>query len=497
MASTATLEPPVAPIVTSPAQHPELEETEPKTLAQRVPTGDFDADVVVIGGGPGGYMAALRAADLGGRAVCIERDNAGGTCTNWGCIPTKALLACVDLLAGAREGARFGVKAENVTPDLGAMMKHKDQAVKQQRQGVEFLLKKAKVEYIRDTGRLLKDNVVQVGDRQIKSRSVILAMGSVVARPPIPGLGDKYITSNEALSLDPLPKSVVIIGGGIVGLEFSYLWNVLGVEVTIIEMLPHVGSYLDDEVAEELERALRKSGIRIYTGAPAREVVDVEGGREVVCDTPKGEVRAKGEVVMLATGRWPATRDQGLEEIGLKVERGFIKVNERMETNLPHVYAIGDVIGPPMLAHKATHEGLVAAENAMGGSKRMSYKAIPAPIYTEPEVASVGLTEVDAREKGFDVRIGKFPYRINGKSVAIGNRTGFVKVIADQKYGEILGVHMIGPHVTDMIAEAVVAMVSEATVEELAHSIHPHPSLSEVTMEAALDVLGESLHKGG
>jgi dihydrolipoamide dehydrogenase len=458
--------------------------------------GDYDADVVVIGGGPGGYVAALRAAALGGKAILIEKENVGGTCLNVGCIPSKALLSCAEVLNQTREGAKFGVKVNNIEIDTPSMMKHKEQIVSQLRGGTEFLLKRAKVEIIRDWGKLLKGNIVQAGDRKIKARNVILSMGSVVSRPPIPGLGDNYITSTEALSLQPLPKSVCIIGGGAIGLEFAFFWHSCGVEVTIVEMLPYIGTGLDAEISDELKRALQKSGIRIHNSAKAKQINDIEGGREVVCDSDDGELRVKAEVLLLATGRSPATRDQGLEELGLKMDRGFVLANERLETNLPGVYAIGDLIGGPMLAHKAHHEGAIAAENAMGMSHKMSYKAIPIVIFTNPEVASVGLTEAAAREAGYDIRVGKFPFRTLGKSLAIGNRTGFAKVIADQKYGEILGVHLIGPHVTDMISEAAVAIESEATVEELAHSVHPHPTLSEAIMEAALDVNGLSVHKG-
>jgi dihydrolipoamide dehydrogenase len=493
-AATATLERPE--VIHGQARVQERESTQPEPQTKQADAGGYDADVVVIGGGPGGYVAALRAAELGGKAIVIERDNVGGTCLNWGCIPSKALLSSAELLNQAREASKFGVKIDNVSVDLPGMMKHKEQIVTQLRSGTEFLLKKAKVEVIRDTGRLLKGNVVQVGDRKIKARNVILAMGSVVARPPIPGLGDNYITSNEALSLQPLPKSICIIGAGAVGLELGFFWHSCGVEVTVAEMFPHIGTGLDAEISDELERALKKSGMRIHTGAKAQRIEDVEGGREVVCETAQGELRIKAEVLMLATGRWPASKDQGLEELGLKMERGFVQVNEKLETNLPGVYAIGDLIGGFMLAHKAHHEGAIAAENAMGRNKKMSYRAIPVVIFTNPEVASVGLTEAEAREAGYDVKTGKFPFRVLGKSLAIGNRTGFAKVIADQKYGEILGVHLIGPHVTDMISEAAVAIESEATVEELAHSVHPHPTLSEAIMEAALDVFGMSVHKG-
>ncbi|MBW3624151.1 MAG: dihydrolipoyl dehydrogenase [Armatimonadetes bacterium] len=458
-------------------------------------SGEYEADVVVIGGGPGGYVAALRAAQLGGKAIVIERDNVGGTCLNWGCIPSKALLACANLIHHVKDAGRFGVNIENYSIDVTAMMKHKDQVVTQLRNGTEYLLKRLNVELIKDTGRLLPGNVVQVGDRRIKARNVILAMGSVVARPPIPGLGDNYITSNEALSLDPLPKSICIIGAGAVGLEMGYFWNACGVEVTTVEMTDKIGSNIDVDVASELKRALEKQGMRFYMNAPAKEVRDAEGGREVVCGGAKGDIVVKAETILLATSRWPATQDQGLEELGLEMERGFVKVNSKMETNLPGVYAIGDIAGHPMLAHKAHHEGFIAAENVMGGDHHMSYRAIPGPIYTEPEVASVGLTEPEARERGYEIQVGTFPNRILGKSLAMGNRSGFAKVISDRKYGEILGVHIIGPNATELIAEAVVAMESEATVEELAHSIHPHPSLSEGVMEAALDILGASVHK--
>jgi dihydrolipoamide dehydrogenase len=494
-AAAATLERPKELVEPAPSdQGREAVQQEVQALLQT--SGDFDADVVIVGGGPGGYVAAVRAAQLGARVIIIEQDNAGGTCLNWGCIPSKALIATASLYAQIKDAAKFGIKVENVSLDVPAMMKRKDQIVAQLRQGVEYLFKKHKIEYLKDTGRLLKGNVVQVGDRKIKARNVILALGSVVARPPIPGLGDNYITSNEAISLEPLPKSICIIGGGIIGLEMGYFWNACGVQVTIVEMMNKVGSNIDEEVAAELQRSLEKEGIRFHLNAPAKEVRDVKGGREVVCGGEKGDITVKAEVLMLATSRWPNTKNQGLEDVGIELDRGFIKVNDRMETNLPNVYAIGDVACQPMLAHKASREGIIAAENALGGDHRMSYKAIPGPIFTEPEVACVGLTEKEARDQGYDVRVGKFPYRVLGKSLSIGNRVGFAKIVADQKYGEILGVHLIGPHATDMISEAVVAMESEATVEELAKSIHPHPTLSEATMEAAEDVFGMSIHKG-
>lgn len=456
---------------------------------------DKDADVVIIGAGPGGYVAAIRAAQLGARTILVERDKLGGTCLNVGCIPTKALLHSVEVLREAKEAEPFGVVVDGVRPDIARMMKRKDDVVRQLVTGVGFLMKKNNVEVIQAEGRLLPDRVVQAGDRQIRAGNVILALGSVVARIPVPGL-DEYLVSDDAIALTEIPESMAVIGAGAVGLEFAYMYHRLGTKVTIIELMPQILPGVDEEIAGQLDRALRKDGIRIHTSARAQEARRVDGGWELDVATEKGVQKVTAQKVLMAVGRRPATQGAGLEELGIKLNRGAIVVDEHMRTSVPGVYAIGDVVGGLLLAHKASEEGKVAAENCCGLDSKMDYRTIPGAVYTDPEVATVGLTEAAAREAGYDVRVGRFPFRPLGKALAIGAREGMVKVVSDAKYGEILGIHMVGPHVTDLISEAVVAMHSEATVEEIGRAVHPHPTLSEALMEAALDAMGQPIHKG-
>ncbi|MGQ9523585.1 MAG: dihydrolipoyl dehydrogenase [Armatimonadota bacterium] len=451
--------------------------------------------MVVIGGGPGGYVAAIRAAQLGAKTVLVERNKLGGTCLNVGCIPTKALLHCVEVLNEAKNAAEFGVHAEIVKPDLPRMMKRKDDIVKQLVTGVGFLMKKHNIEVVDAEGRLLRDRVVQAGDRTIRAANVILALGSVVARISIPGL-DEYLTSTEALELTEVPESLAVIGAGAVGIEFAYMYHKLGAKVTVIEMMPQILPGLDEEVVSHLDRSLRKSGLRIYTSATVKEAQRTDSGWELTVETEKGDQKVEAEKVLMAVGRVPATDGAGLEELGIKLNRRAIVVDDHMQTSVPGVYAVGDVVGGLQLAHKAFEEGKVAAENCCGLDVKMDHRFIPGAVYTNPEIATVGMTEAQAKEAGYDVRVGRFPFRPLGKAIAIGSREGMVKVVADARYGEVLGVHMVGPHVTDMISEAVVAMQSEATVEEIGRAVHPHPTLSEALMEAALDAMGQAIHKG-
>lgn len=475
---------------TSPAQT--LPETSPQARPQRA--GEEEYDVVVIGGGPGGYVSAIRASQLGGKVALIEKKHLGGTCLNIGCIPSKALLHVASLYEKITQAKSLGVLVDHPRVDLEALGKHRDQTVLQLRKGVEFLLKKNRVEVITGEGRLLKNRVVRVGNREIHARKVILAYGSVVKRIPIPGL-DSYVTSDEALFNNELPESILIIGAGAIGMEFAYFYHALGVRTIVVEMMPQVLPGIDEEIAGELYAAFRRKGVQIYTNSQVKSA-ERKGQRWVLTVTsPKGEEQVEVAQVMMAVGRAPATFDQGLEELNIKMDRGFILVDQQMQTSLPGVYAIGDIVPGPQLAHKASAEGKVAAENCMGISSKMDYRAIPACIYTKPEVASVGLREQEAREKGYDVRVGRFPYSALGKGLAMGERHGLFKIVSEAKYGEILGVHIVGPQATDLIAEAVTAIVSEATVEELAHSIHPHPTLSEGLHEAALDALGRPIHK--
>jgi dihydrolipoamide dehydrogenase len=465
------------------------EETMPETSA----ASGYDADVVVIGGGPGGYVAAIRAAQLGARTVLVEKNKLGGTCLNVGCIPTKVLLHSVEVLEMAKNAASFGVQAENVKPDIARMMKRKDDIVKRLVTGVGFLMKKNGIEVIEAEGKLLKDRVVQAGDRTIRAKNVILALGSVIAHVNIPGL-EEYLTSDDCLAMAEIPESMVVIGAGAVGMEFAYMYHKLGTKVTVVEMMPQILPNIDSECAAQLHRSLSKDGMRIYTSAQVQSARRADGAWELEVSTEKGPQKVTAQKVLMAVGRIPATDGAGLEEVGVKLSKRAIVVDDHMRTSVPGVYAVGDVVGGLQLAHKASEEGKVAAENCCGLDVKMDYRFIPGAVYTNPEIATVGLTEEQARESGYDVRVGRFSFQALGKALAIGSREGMVKVVVDAKYGEILGVHMVGPHVTDLISEAVVAMKAEATVEELGRAVHPHPTLPEAIMEAALDAMGQAIH---
>lgn len=487
-----------------------------------------DADVVVIGGGPGGYPAAIRAAQLGASVVVVENDNLGGTCLNWGCIPTKTMIGTVDALEVLKKAKEFGLRAENVGYDFDAVMARKDKIVKGLVGGVGYLLeKKHKIRVEMGTGSLVDANTVEVAKPdgstvRITADNIIVATGSVPTRLPIPGIQDADIwfpnkvvkeraaagtlgagqmwTSNDAVSAKKVPAELVCIGGGIIGCEFAFTYNALGSKVTIVEFLPRIIANMDVDMSTELSKILSKQGVKIQTGAKVTRVENGPDGKKVVFyeqDGKEGSVQA--DVVLVATGRTPFTEGLNLEGVGIKIgtdrNKRAIAVDHEMRTNIPNIYAIGDVVGSG-LAHTATAEGLVAAENICGHHATMSYKAIPSCIYTEPEVASVGLTEEDAKAQGYDVKIGTFPFRTLAKAQAINKREGFVKIVAESKYGEILGVHIIGPHATDLIHEAVVSIQLENTVEELMRTVHAHPSLAEAVGQANEDVNGMAIDKG-
>jgi dihydrolipoamide dehydrogenase len=486
-----------------------------------------DADVVVIGGGPGGYPCAIRAAQLGARAVVIENDNLGGTCLNWGCIPTKTMIGSVAALHTLKHAKDFGLVAENVGVDFPALMARKDKVVSTLVGGIGYLLKKHKIRHVEGTGAIVDANTVEVtkadgSKERITAANIVIATGSVPAKPPIPGIADADIwtdnqavkakkaagtlasgqvwTSNEAVSAGKIPDDLVMVGGGIIGCEFAFTYNALGSKVTILEFLPRLIANLDEDLSTELTKILKKQGIKVVTNARVVRVDDKDGRKNVVYADDKGaETAIETDVVLVATSRSPFVDGLNLDAIGVTIgsEKGkrAIAVDEKMRTNIPGVYAIGDVTGAG-LAHTSTAEGLVAAETICGHDARMDYKAIPACIYTEPEVATVGLTEAQAREKGYDVKIGTMPFRSLAKAMAINERDGFVKVVADNKYGEILGVHIIGPHATDLIHEAVVSIQLENTVEELMKTVHAHPSLAEAVGLANEDVRGLAIDKG-
>lgn len=462
-----------------------------------------DVDVVVIGAGPGGYVAAIRAAQLGASVVCVEKDAKGwgGVCLNSGCIPTKTLIAGAERLLAAREAQRLGVLTGEVGFDFQKMMARKDKVVQTLRGGVQSLLKANKVRMVSGVARMSDARTVEVvgpdGSKELwHGRAVIVATGAEPIVPPIPGLaGEGVWTSNEALTASEVPEKLVVIGAGAVGLEFAFIYNALGSSTMVVEMMPEILPLADAEVAAELRKSLARQGIAFHLDSRVTAVDRREEGMVVKIDGPGGQVDAAADVVLVGVGRRPVIGDIGLEAIGVEITGHGISVDERMQTTVPGIYAIGDVTGKYQLAHVASHQGVVAAENAMGRSSTMSYKAIPSPVFTEPELASVGLTEVQAREGGYDVVVGTFTFRPLGKAIAMDQQEGMVKVVSERKYGEVLGVHIVGPHASDLIHEAVAAIELEATVEELQRMIHGHPTLPEAILEAALDVDGIALHK--
>ena len=484
------------------------------------PTGEFDADIVVVGSGPGGYVAAIRAAQLGARTVCIEKDAAewGGTCLNWGCIPTKAMIASVERLHHVKTAGAMGVVIQGeVGYDFTKIMDRKQKIVTTLRGGVGLLLKSNHVRAIVGNARLVDANTVEVAGadgkaERIRTKNIILATGSVPIMPPIPGLqrdpkdkrgesSNGIWTSDEAVFAKECPKRFVMIGAGAIGLEFAYAFRGLGAEVDVVEIAPEILPVGDREIAAELRKSLTKQGIRFHVGSKVAAVEHKGSTRVVTVETPQGTKVIETDVVLCGAGRKPYFEGLGLEACGVKTEtegplakRGVI-VNEYLQTNIPNIYAIGDLTGKLLLAHLGSHMGIVAAENIMGHKVKMDYRSVPAPIYTSPEVASVGLTEEEARTAGYDVLTGRFPFRPLGRAMALNEQEGMVKIVADRKYGELLGVHIIGPYATELIHEAVIAIKLEATVEELMTNIHAHPTLSEAIGEAALDVKGEAIHK--
>jgi len=458
-------------------------------------------DVVIIGGGPGGYVAAIRASQLGFKTALIEKDRVGGICLNWGCIPTKALLKSAELYNLMKRADEFGLKLENLAFDFKKVIQRSRQVAERLTRGVEFLLKKNNVTKISGEGFILKQNVVGVkGDKdemEIESRNIIIATG---ARPrEIPGIkvdGKFIITSKEAMLLEEPPKSMIIIGAGAIGVEFAYFYNSFGTKITLIEMMPSILPNEDREITDILAKSFQKSGIEILTETKVISAVQEDNSAVVKIERKNGEEILKADVALVAIGVRGNTDGIGLENVGVEVENTFIKVDKKTyKTNVDGIYAIGDVIGPPLLAHAASAEGIRCVENIAGvETLPVDYNGIPNCTYCIPQVASIGLTEQKAIELGYEIRVGRFPFRANGKALALGETEGMVKVIFDAKYGELLGAHIIGPEATELIAEFGVVKTLEGTAFEIAKTVHAHPTLSETLMEASADSLKEAIH---
>ena len=458
-------------------------------------------DLAILGAGPGGYVAALRAAQIGARVALIEKDRVGGTCLNIGCIPTKALTTSTELLLKGRRAGEFGVSIPSALPDLPSLMAYKQAAVDRLVGGVEQLLKKRRVTLVRGEGRLVRPDTLRVTDAageavEISARHVILAPGSLTAQPPIPGLDlPGVITSTEALDITEVPAHLIVVGGGVIGLEFACIYEALGSRVTVLEMMPTLlPGGTDESLARRLAVILRRRGMTIHTRAKVQAIEPAEGGLRVVFAGAKGEVAVEGERVLVAVGRWPNTSGLGLAELGVKMNGRAIAVDEHLRTNIPNVWAIGDAIGGMMLAHKAMVDGRVVAENVTGGRRAVDYRSVPNVIFTRPEVASVGLTEAEARAQGADVKVTRFPFSANPRAQILGETEGLVKLVCDAGSGRMLGVHLMGSHATDLIAEGALAVEVGATADDLAWTTHAHPTLPEAMLEAALGLRGAMIH---
>jgi len=459
-------------------------------------------DIIVVGSGPGGYVTAIRASQLGLKTAIVERESLGGICLNWGCIPTKALLKSANVYEYLQHAADYGITVKNASADFDAMIKRSREVASGMSNGIQFLMKKNKIDVINGNGVLKAGKSVEVTDESGNKTTYTAAKGVIIATgarsrelPNLPQDGTKIIGYRQAMILPTQPKKLVVVGSGAIGVEFAYFYNAIGTEVTIVEYMPNIVPVEDEDVSKQLEKSFKKAGINVLTNASV-ESVDTSGkGCVVSIKTAKGEEKIECDVVLSAAGVTTNIENIGLEELGIVVDKGRILVNDYYQTNLPGYYAIGDVVPGPALAHVASAEGIICVEKIAGHHPEpLNYGNIPGCTYCSPEVASVGMTEKAAKEAGYDIKVGKFPFSASGKASAAGAKDGFVKLIFDAKYGELLGGHMIGANVTEMVAELVAVRKLETTGEELIRTVHPHPTMSEAIMEAAAAAYGEVIH---
>ncbi len=458
-------------------------------------------DVIVLGSGPGGYVAAIRASQLGFKTAVIEREALGGICLNWGCIPTKALLKSANVFEYMTHAEDYGIKVDKSSVDFGGMINRSRGVADGMSKGVTFLMKKNKIDVIMGNGKVKPGKKIEVKDEKGKTETyeadhIIIATGARAKELPNVKIdGEKIIEYRKAMSMEKQPKKMVVMGSGAIGSEFAYFYNAIGTEVTIVEYLDNIVPREDEEVSKQLGRTFKKNGIKIMTSASVEKVDTSGSGCKVHVKTKKGEEVLECDVVLSAVGVTPNTENIGLEDVGIATDKGFIKVDEYYKTNIPGYYSIGDCVPGPALAHVASAEGILCVEKIKGMEvEPIDYNNIPSCTYCSPEVASVGMTEAQAKEKGYELKVGKFPFSASGKAKAAGASDGFVKLVFDAKYGELLGGHMIGTNVTEMIAEIVSIRKLETTGHEIIKTVHPHPTMSEAVMEAAAAAYDEVIH---
>ncbi len=459
-------------------------------------------DIIVVGSGPGGYVTAIRASQLGLKTAIVEREELGGICLNWGCIPTKALLKSANVFEYLSHASDYGITVKDAKADFNGMVKRSRDVADGMSNGIKFLMKKNKIDVLTGNGVIKANKTVTVTDEAGKSTDYTASKGVIIATgarsralPNLPQDGEKVIGYRQAMTLKSQPKKMVVVGSGAIGVEFAYFYNAIGTEVTVVEYLPNIVPVEDTDVSKQLEKSFKKSGIKVMTGSSV-ESVDTSGKQCVVTvKTSKGEEKIECDVVLSAVGIQANIENIGLEDVGIVVDKGRILVDDFYQTNMPGYYAIGDVVPGPALAHVASAEGIVCVEKIAGHHpEAIDYGNVPGCTYCSPEIASVGMTEKAAKEAGIELKIGKFPFSASGKASAAGAKDGFVKLLFDAKYGELLGAHMIGANVTEMIAEIVAIRKLETTGEELIKTIHPHPTMSEAVMEAAAAAYGEVIH---
>ncbi|QVK17550.1 dihydrolipoyl dehydrogenase [Mycoplasmatota bacterium] len=462
----------------------------------------MDCDITIIGGGPGGYVAALKAAKMGAKVVLVEKESLGGTCLNWGCIPTKALVRSAEVYNDIKKASDFGLSVKDISVDMPKVLERKNNVVSKLVGGIAYLMEKNNVKVISGAGKFIDKNTVEVETKtkkiQVSSKNIIIATGSAPALLPIPGADSKNIlTSKEILEMKKLPEKLAIIGGGVIGMEFACIYASFGVDVSVVEYMDNILQVLDDDVIREMTSAAKRKGIKLYTSSKVEEIIDTEDNKSIVRFTSDGKQKyISVDTVLMSVGRKPYFDNLDVEKVGIELndrKRG-IKVNSRMQTNIEHIYAIGDVTNKIQLAHVASHQGIIAVENIMGEDKEMDYLAVPSAIFTHPEIAAVGLSEKEAIKNKLAIEVGKFPFSANGKALAMGDDRGFIKIIKDKETKKIIGASIVGINAADLISTLTVAMRNGVTTEQLTETIFAHPTTAEVIHEGALSVEGGALH---